>query len=147
MIDGKCLEMRSRSRRVARISLVAYVTAASILTSAALCASRQRKPEEFRTAIKAQDRGDWNASISLMRQALESQAEDGERVRIYGTRYQRYLPHFYVGLALYKQKDCAGAVKEWERCLSTGAVQVTEEHKLLLAYRSDCQNRLSRSGN
>jgi hypothetical protein len=100
-----------------------------------------RKPEEFKNGIKAQDRGDWPGSVPLFRQSLEKLPEDGELVRIYGTKYKSYLPHYYIGLALYKQNDCAGALEEWEECLGVGAIQATEEHQALHRLLLDCKER------
>lgn len=101
-----------------------------------------RKPEEFKAGLKAQDRGDWQGSIPLLRLSLEKLPENGELVRIYGTKYKSYLPHYYLGLAFYRQNNCAAALKEWERCLGVGAVQAKEEHQALLDHVSECQARV-----
>lgn len=96
-----------------------------------------RKPDEFRAGIKAQNLGDWEGSIPLLRLSLEKQKEDGERVRISSTNYRRYLPHYYLGLAFYRQNNCADARKEWEKCLEIGAVLNTDEHTALLSYLAE----------
>ena len=98
-----------------------------------------RKPEEFKAGIMAQDLGNWQRSIPLLRLSLEKLPEDGEWVRVYGSKYRHYLPHYYLGLAFYRQNNCAAALKEWERCLGVGAVQATEEHQALLSYMDKCQ--------
>lgn len=143
-MDGKKklpYSWRLRRALVASLTTVGFGFA-SVTPSPLLSAGK--KPEEFRIAIKAQDRRDWNRSISLLRQALAEQPEDGERVRIYGTRYMNYLPHYYLGLAMFKKGDCAGALKEWDQCLSTGAIgaiQTAGEHEQLLKFRSECLKR------
>src|SRR5262245_45518885 len=55
-------------------------------------------PEEFESAMKAQEREAWQESVDLLCQALRSQPEDGRPVRIYGAKIRRYLPRFYLGL-------------------------------------------------
>jgi len=129
-----------RSRRILTASLAATGIVFVFLSPGALHAG-PKKPEEFKNGIKAQDREDWPGSVPLLRQSLEKLPEDGELVRIYGTKYKSYLPHYYIGLALYKQNDCAGALKEWEECMGVGAVQATEEHQALRRLLLDCTER------
>jgi len=74
-----------------------------------------------------------------MQDALKAAPEDGKPVRIYGNRYQRYLPHYYEGLALYNLKDCRGALEQWDLSLKAGAVQRTSEFQALKLYQIDCQ--------
>lgn len=101
-----------------------------------------RYPEEFKAAIQAQDQNQWEKSAELLRQALEAQPEeDGGRVRLYGTRYSSYLPHYYLGLALYKQGKCEDARKQWETSLILGFVQKTGEYEVLLTNQADCKTR------
>src|SRR5436190_17805042 len=49
-----------------------------------------KKPAEFTVAIRNQDQGNWADSIEPLRRALQKQSEDGERIRLYGTRYVSY---------------------------------------------------------
>lgn len=134
-IDGK---IRSPGRLLTAAGLALVLVSAGQVTGQPVS---RKKPEEFKTGIKAQDRGDWRGSVPLLRQSLEKLPEDGQLVRIYGTKYKSYLPHYYLGLALYKQNDCAAALKEWERSLGVGAVLNTEEHNALVSYLSECRGR------
>jgi hypothetical protein len=100
--------------------------------------------KDFKAAIKAQDRRNWKGSVDLLRKSLATRPENGQAVRLYGSRYRSYLPHFYLGLAFYKQDDCAGALREWDLCRQAGAVQTTVEYDSLLTYQVECRARLSR---
>lgn len=137
--DGK---IRSPGRLLTAASLVLLLIPVISAGQVVGQSGSRKKPEEFKTGIKAQDRGDWQGSVPLLRQSLEKLPEDGQLVRIYGTKYKSYLPHYYLGLALYKQNNCAAALKEWERCLGVGAVLNTEEHNALVSYLSDCRARV-----
>jgi hypothetical protein len=113
-----------------------------LLVVAQTATASGKKPAEFSKGIQAQDKGDWVASEKLMREALGKEPEDAQAVRIYGTRYENYLPHYYLGLALYKQGKCAAALQEWETCLRIGAVQRKPEISALTEHRIECQKRL-----
>jgi hypothetical protein len=128
-----------RPRRIFTASLAAAGIVLSFLSPGL---ASLKKPEEFKNGIKAQDREDWRGSVALLRQSLEKLPEDGGLVRIYGTKYKSYLPHYYLGLALYKQKDCAAALKEWEESLGVGAILKTEEHREFLDYYSKCEEQV-----
>ena len=117
-----------------------FVWLFALLLSSGLNADH-RKPKEFSEGIAAFDRQDWAKSAQLMSRAASQQREDGALTRIYGNRFEPYLPLYFRGLALYKQGNCAEAVKQWEQCLQVGAVQQTEKQELLLRYREDCRRR------
>jgi len=121
---------------------VAVALATAFLASPELTAV-PKKPREFGQGIKAQDASDWKRSAELMARAASQQAEDGAPTRIYGSRFLPYLPLYYLGLAHYKQGNCAEAVRQWERCLQTRVVQGTEMKDLLLRYRAECMNALA----
>jgi len=125
-----------------RRAVLGGVILSFLLTTSAGAADK--KPEEFREAIQAQDKEDWSESIRLLQHALEKQPEDGSPVRIYGTRYLSYLPLYYMGLAWYKQNDCAKALEQWDRSLGIGAVQTTAEFQRLLEDSEKCKEKAIR---
>jgi tetratricopeptide (TPR) repeat protein len=101
--------------------------------------------QNFRNAIQLLDARDiksWQQSIDKLQAALAAAPENGKPVRIYGNRYQNYLPHYYLGLAHYRLGDCQGALADWARSLGVGAVQKTAEFDSLRLYQIDCQKRV-----
>jgi hypothetical protein len=94
---------------------------------------------DFKEGIRAQDQEHWELSATLMRRAAAKIQEDGRLVRIYGTRYIPYLPWFYLGYAHFKNHECAAALDAWQKSLAAGAVQGTEEGKVLEKLRPQCQ--------
>jgi hypothetical protein len=101
------------------------------------------KPIQFKEGIQLQDASDWLTSRDRLEAALRKAAiDDGTQVRIYGTRYQSYLPHYYLGLALYHLRDCQGALQEWDKSLKDGAVQRTSEFETLRQLQIDCRTHL-----
>lgn len=116
---------------------LALAALAILLATAAAADFRQ----SFKKGIEAYDRQDWAAVESLMRQAVAEQPNEGDQVRIVGMRYETYLPHFYLGLALYHGGDCAGALKEWELSLAQGVVQGTPQLATLSRLRQECSSQ------
>jgi len=121
-------------------SAMLFVLMIALLAGSAL-PSDSKKPKEFSEGIKALDREDWAKSAELMSKAASAERDDGALTRIYGTRFEPYLPFYFWGLALYKQGKCPEALTQWEQCLQVGAVQKTEKQDLLLHYRDDCRTR------
>lgn len=117
--------------------------AALALSLPAPAAASGSKPIQFKEGIQLQDASDWLTSRERLEAALrEAKHDDGTQVRIYGTRYQSYLPHYYLGLALYHLRDCQGALREWEKSLGDKAVQKTSEYETLRQLQVDCQTHL-----
>ncbi len=53
----------------------------------------------------------WSEVESLMRKALAGSTTPLSRTRLYGQRFEAYVPQYYLGLAAYRQGDCAGAMR------------------------------------
>lgn len=90
-------------------------------------------------ALTAARSGDWRQVATLMRQAIAERPTEGERIRLYGTRFEVYLPHFYLGQALAETGDCVGALKELQLSEDQGAVKSTDRYVELQRLRSRCQ--------
>lgn len=121
---------------------IGVIAVALVMTLAAPClATSAKKPKEFALGIKAQDEEKWGDSIKLLNSAVLQQKEDGAPVRIYGLRFEDYLPHYYLGLAYYQKNDCKKALEEWEKSLSAEFVKSTAKYGTLIRYRLECQKR------
>lgn len=95
--------------------------------------------QAYSEAIKALDTGKWADVARLMRQAAAEQPREGERVKIYGMRFETYLPHFYLGQALAETNDCAGALKAFAASEAQGVVKTTDHWGELQRLRNRCQ--------
>src|SRR2546430_820369 len=74
--------------------------------------------QAFRTGVTAYNRGQWEQCISAMRQAIrERPDENASTVFIYGTWYEPYIPHYYLGMALYKSGQCSKATEHLQEGL------------------------------
>lgn len=103
-----------------------------ILFCASLIAATSKKPAEFKEGFKALDRADWEEASRLLRLALkESPEEDGQRTRIYGSRFARYYPHYYLGKALYHLECYDAALKQFEESLRAGMIKGKDLDNLL----------------
>ena len=82
-----------------------------------LTASAQQPDEEaFRRGLDARDKKNWRQAATEMRAASdknpkESTQKIGSKLGIGGTEY---LPHYFLGEALFYLDDCVGAVTQWE---------------------------------
>ncbi len=55
--------------------------------------------------------GNWSEVETLMRQAMEGSSAPQARTRLYGQRFEPYVPQYYLGLAAYRQGDCTAALR------------------------------------
>jgi hypothetical protein len=76
-----------------------------------------------------------------MRQAAAEQAKEGEQIKLYGMRFEPYLPHYYLGLALFQTGDCAAALPEFAISQSQGALG-SSESKILAQDQAACLARI-----
>ncbi|MBZ5589225.1 MAG: hypothetical protein LAO05_11750 [Acidobacteriia bacterium] len=128
--------MVSGRPRLRPLALVAMLLAAANATA--------DYKQSFRKGIEAIDLQDWAGAARHMREAAAEQPREGERVRIVAVRFEIYLPHYYLGLALYHTGDCAGALRAWETSEEQGRIMsAPDEYAILKGLRDECRRRTS----
>jgi len=91
----------------------------TLLAAGTACADYK---DTYSRGLEAVRDGDWNEVKRRMREAIAEQATPATRVRLYGQRWEAYVPQYYLGLAAFKQGDCAGALREWRSAANAGVI-------------------------
>lgn len=79
--------------------------------------------QSYRDGVTAYSKKRWQDTITAMKAAIrERPAESAKVVAIYGTWYEPYIPHYYLGMALSKAGACAEAVKELRETQKQGVL-------------------------
>ena len=101
--------MHAASRR----TLTMLVTCLAV----ALSASAQDKDEAFRRGLDARGDKKWQDVVTQMRNAIQADSQESKRRvgrRVLGIgQNEEYLPHYFLGEALFSLNECAGAVDAW----------------------------------
>jgi hypothetical protein len=105
--------------------------------------------ESYRKAFVLLDRKNldaksWGEVEALLRQAIAEQPREGDEIKIYGMRFETYLPHYYLGLARFQQGDCGTALREWGLSLEQGAIKGNEK-RALQQNQKTCETRTAAS--
>jgi hypothetical protein len=74
-----------------------------------------------------------------MREAAADNATEGERIKLYGLRFETYLPHFYMGAAYVNLGNCEAALKAFETSRSQGAIRNHPKWPELLDGVKSCE--------
>jgi hypothetical protein len=119
--------------------------AATLVLSTALAARAAGPEDAYRDGLTAIEKGHWDEAAAHMRAAIAAKPGEGGKVKLYGMRFEDYLPHYYLGLALFKAGDCAGALEAWKTSESQGAVNKTGKAKDLARDRQECQTRVAQA--
>ena len=100
--------------------------------------------DSYRKGIEALDRKRWDDVVRHMREAVAGNPTEGERLKLYGLRFEVYLPHFYLGAAYLNQGHCDLAVKEFETSRSQGAIRSHPKYAELLDGLKSCEGQVAR---
>jgi len=77
----------------------------------------------FEAGLRALDFHDWRQMAAAMSQAIAEQPPvTVESVRFYGMRRVPYIPHYFLGLGLFRQGDYAGAAAALAEAAAQGRV-------------------------
>lgn len=69
--------------------------------------------DSYARGLEAYKAGREAEAKQLFTQARDEHPEPAARVRLYGQRFEPYLPQHYLGLIAIQQGDCAGAQAQW----------------------------------
>lgn len=69
--------------------------------------------DSYAKALEAYKAGRYADARQLLLSAIAEHPEPAVRVRLYGTRFEPYLPQHYLGMIAAAQGDCAGAQAAW----------------------------------
>ena len=96
--------------------------------------------ESYKQGVNAAEAGDWATVAERMREAVAEQPKSNPRLakRLY---FRRYIPHYYLGRALFEAGDCAGAVRSWASSEEQGVIQRYPEYEDLQQKLAVCSQR------
>jgi hypothetical protein len=99
---------------------------------------------DYDTGIKEFESQNWTQAEASFRSALADESEASARKRFQGTRYDVYVPHYYAGLAAYRQGACARALEYWSNSASSAVVSgIAELASTQRQGIDDCNGRLA----
>ncbi len=113
------------------------------LLAAALSARADFK-QTYARGLEAASDGKWSEVEARMREALAEESTPAAKMKIYGMRFEPYIPKYYLGLAAYRQGNCRVATDNW----SDGATRaiIAGDSKLsgvISAGLNDCEAKLA----
>jgi hypothetical protein len=88
------------------------------------------QPEEdaFNDGLKAREDKKWEEAATHMRRAIQLNPQEspkrvgGKLGGVFGLRAE-YLPHYFLGEALFSLNDCVGAMEQWAISEQQGAIK------------------------
>jgi hypothetical protein len=117
------------SRPPFRCSRLVLLTCATWIITLVLAPAAHAQDDAFKAGINARGDRKWQDVVLQMRRAIQVDATEATRMvrsgigsilRQGGTQY---LPHFFLGEALFNLQDCVGAVGAWSRSEQQGVVR------------------------
>jgi tetratricopeptide (TPR) repeat protein/Cdc6-like AAA superfamily ATPase len=82
----------------------------------------------------------WEACVTNLEEALRLRPQPGNNVQTYGLQFLDYLPHYYMGLCLLRQKKYDEAARAFDRSEKAGAVTRSRRRADLSGLRSEIQS-------
>ncbi len=123
-----------------RVATVVGIVLVVLLTAAVGGADPR---ESYTEGIRAMDKGEWQEAARWMRRAIdEDPAESDKRIRLYGMRFEPYVPHYQLGVALQEAGDCRGALAAFAESLEQGVIQGLDKFRDLERRRDECGGSL-----
>jgi len=120
-------------------SLPAWLAATTVFVATLAHADYK---DNYALGLKAYNDGEFVKARDLMQQALAEHAEPATRIRLYGQRWEAYLPQYYLGMIAFKQGDCATALTQWNAPASRQVVaQLSEINSAQQRDAATCEQK------
>ncbi len=110
-----------------------------ILLLLATAEARADYKDSYRKGMEALDRKRWDEVARYMREAIGENPTEGERIKLYGLRFETYLPHFHLGAAYLNLGNCDLATKSFETSRTQGAIRNHPKWPELLDGLKSCE--------
>lgn len=124
-----------------RQSILVLAAIAALLTCATAWADYKTDYARGKNEAGAQN---WADVDRLMRQALNESSQPVARLRLYGQRYEPYVPQYYLGLAAWKQNDCASALRWFTDAAAAPIINDNSEFKGIAAQAiKECRSQIA----
>lgn len=94
----------------------------------------------YGSGVRDYTKGDYNDAIESLQEAIDEESTAQEKVRIYGMRYEPYMPYFYLGQAKFKNGDCAGALAAWNESITQGVIQNQDQFSEMQSNMATCDS-------
>lgn len=123
--------------RSARLSL-------ALLALCAAFAAHADFKRSYAEGLDASRAGDWATVRQKMQEALAEEPTPVAKLRLYGTRFDAYVPQYYLGLAAYRQGNCQEAVANWENAAARAIIAGNDTLSgVANAGLADCRQKLA----
>lgn len=101
--------------------------------------------EFYKNGVAAAASQHWTLAAEMMRKAIEEQPNAKTKIKR-ALYFRRYLPHFYLGKALYETGDCAAALTAWQESEKQDVVRRFPEYQQILEGRLACGQMVDLEG-
>lgn len=99
---------------------------------------------DYDRGLRAVDAGNWAEAEAAFRAALGDEPQPSARKRFQGVVTKAYVPHYYAGLAAYRQGNCQRALEYWNNAANTSVVAgLAELRGVQSSGVADCNSRLA----
>lgn len=95
---------------------------------------------DYGSGVRDYTKGDYADAIEALQKAIDEEPQSQEKVRIYGMRYEPYIPYFYLGQAKFKNGDCTGAIAAWKEALGQSVIQNQDMFSEMQANMAACDS-------
>jgi len=119
------------------IRLQCVTLAAGLFLAVAAHADFKR---DYGAGVRDYNSGDYADAIEKLQKAIDEESKSQEQVRIYGMRYEPYIPYYFLGQAKFKNGDCAGALAAWKEAIAQGVVTGQEQFSELQSNMAACDS-------
>lgn len=118
----------------------------SCLQRASPASAKAEAREDYRNAMRLISLKDWQEAEQLLESIVAKDfVEGGENVHLQGMRYTVFLPHYHLGLAIYKQKRkpkldrCDAALEQWAISDLQGVIQKDKRYRTMKRFQARCR--------
>ncbi len=114
------------------------LTAGLLLAGAFAAPALADFKRDYQSGLDALRAQDYSAAVRELEKAAAANPQSVERMRIYGMRFEPYLPHYYLGEARFGAGDCVGALAAWAEAERQRVITTQPQYQSLKDNQARC---------
>ena len=97
--------------------------------------------DAYKDGVRAAEDQNWALVETKMREALRQESTPQAKVRLYGMRFEPYIPHHYLALAASAKNNCAAALAALNNGAHQSALSAARDATPLVAVEQQIKRR------
>ena len=121
-----------------RLTMIACCFVLVLVFSSTAIADFKR---DYTVGKKSFEDAEYANAIQKFRAAIADKPGSAALIKLYGVRFDSYIPYYYLGQSYFQLNDCSSAIEFWNQAIRAGVIQEMDEIEQMQVDMKTCNSQ------